>query len=175
METTPPKTGKFGLVYGLILSAISVALGLILYSQNLHYERGWAVNLVSVIIMISVISIGIYQFKKANAGFLSLGQAMKVGLGIAVIAGIVGVLWQMVFMNVIEPDFMENVVERSKVEMIQQNPTLTDEQIAQGEKTIRMFTKPSVMAVMGLVASLFFGSIISLIAGLIMKKQNVQD
>ncbi len=172
MEENQPKTGKFGLTYGLLLAGIGIAFGLILYSLDMHYERGWVVNLVSFLSMVGVISLAIYQFRAANGGFISLGQAMKVGLATAVIAGIIGVLWQTFFINVIEPDFMDVVFERSKAEMIEQNPTMTDEQITQGEEMIKMFTKPSVMAVMGIVVSLFLGSIISLIAGLIMKRQD---
>lgn len=172
MEGNQPTTGKTGLMYGLLLGGASIIFGLMLYSADLHYTRGWEINLISILLMAAAIFIAISQFKKANGGFLSLAQAMKVGLATAVVAAIVGIIWQMLFMNLIEPDFMDKVFEISKAEMIEQNPKMTDEQIEGGEKMIKMFTSPSVIAVMGLVFSLFVGSIASLISGLIMKKQN---
>lgn len=171
MEETQPKTGKFGLTYGLLLGGISVIFGFLLYSMDMHYERGWAVNTVNFLIMAVVIVLAIYQFKKANGGFISLAEAMKVGLATALIAAIVGILWQIVFINFIEPEFLDKIFEISKAEMIEQNPKMTDEQIAQGEGMIKMFTSKSVIAIMALVGSLFFGSIISLVGGLILKKQ----
>ena len=171
MEEIQPKPGKFGLTFGLILGGIGIVLALMLFSLEMHYKRGWEINLINFIITTSVIVLAISQFKKANQGFLSLGEAMKVGLGTAVVAGVVAILWNMVFTNFIEPDFMDKIFEISRDEMIEQNPTLTDEQIEQGEGMIRLFTGTGMIAVMLLVGSLFFGSIISLVAGLIMKKQ----
>lgn len=171
MEENEPKTGKVGLMYGLLLGGVSIIFGLMLYSVDMHYERGWAVNLISFLLMAAVIVLAVIQFKKANEGFISLGEAMKVGLATAVIAAILGIIWQMIFTNFIEPGFMEKVFDISKAEMIEQNPTMTDEQIEQGEGMIRFFTSTSTMVIMGLVVSLFFGSIISLITGLIVKKQ----
>ncbi|NND80110.1 MAG: DUF4199 domain-containing protein [Maribacter sp.] len=171
MEENQPNTGKFGLTYGALLGGITVIFGLILYSLDMHYERGWTINLVNFLIMASVISLAIVQFKKACGGYISLGQAMKVGLATALIAGIISIVWQMVFINVIEPEFMDKIIEISKAEMIEQNPNMTDEQIAQGEGMIKMFTGTGAVIIMTLVASLFFGSIISLVTGLIVKKQ----
>ena len=175
MEVNQPKTGKFGLKFGALLAAISIIFGLMLFSADLHYERGWAVNLINILILTGVIILAISQFKKANGNFISLPEAMKVGLATAVVAAIIGIVWQMIFINFIEPDFMEKIFQLSRAEMIEQNPTMTDEQIKGGEDMIRTFTSPGVMVVMTLVFSLFIGSIVSLITGLIVKKQNPSD
>ncbi len=171
MEEIQPKTGKIGFTYGLLLAGIGIIFGLMLYMADLHYERGWAINLVNFLIMAAVIVMAISYFKKTNGGNITLGEAMKVGLATAVIAGIVSLIWQMIFINVIEPEFLNNVFEKSRVEMIQENPKMTAEQIKQGEGMIKTFTSPGVIAIMTLVSFLFFGSLISLISGLIMKKQ----
>lgn len=171
MEENQPQTGKIGFTFGLLLGGVSVIFGLMLYTADMHYERGWAINLINFLIMAAVIVLAISQFKKANGGFISLGEAMKVGLATAIIAAIVGIIWQSIFVNFIEPEFMNNIFEMEKSKMIEQNPTMTDEQIEQGEGMIRFFTKPSIMVVMSLVVSLFFGSLISLVTGLIVKKQ----
>ena len=171
MEVNQPKTGKFGLTFGLLLGGAGIVFGLMLYSMDMHYERGWAVNLVNFLLMAGILALAIFQFKKANEGFLSLGQAMKVGLAAALVAAIVLIIWQMIFINVIEPGFMDRIFEISKAEMIEKNPNMTDEQIAQGEDMIRMFTGTGAIVTMSLVMSLFFGSIISLVAGLIMKNK----
>lgn len=171
MEENQPKTGKIGLNYGLLLGGISIIFGLMLYAADLHYERGWEINLISILLMAGVIVLAISQFKKANGGMLSLAEAMKVGLATAIVAAIMGIIWQMVFINFIEPDYMDKVFQISRAEMIEQNPKMNAEQIKGGEDMISMFTSPGVMVVMALVFSLFIGSIASLISGLVMKKQ----
>jgi hypothetical protein len=170
MEANPPKTGKFALNYGLILGAISIAFSLILFSSDLHYQQDWKVSIINVVIMIAVLVTGIYQFRKANDGWLTLGQALKVGVGIALVGAIVGLVYQLIFINFIEPDFMTKMMELRKAEMISQNPDMTQEQIDGAVEMMESFSGPGVMVAFALVGSLFFGFVISLIGGLVLKK-----
>ena len=55
--------------------------------------------------------------------------------------------------------------------MTKQNPNMTEDQLATATKMTNMFTSKFFMATMYLVASLFFGFLISLVAGAIMKKE----
>lgn len=170
MESNPPKTSKFSLNYGLLLAAISIAFSLILFSSDLHYQQDWKVSVINVVIMIAVLVIGIYQFRKANDGFLTLGQALKVGVGIALVGAVIGIVYQMIFINFIEPDFMTKVMEIRKAEMISQNPEMTQEQIDGAVEMMESFSGPGIMVAFALIGSLFFGFIISLISGLILKR-----
>jgi len=170
MEEVQAKPSKYGLIAGLIYGGIGIIISLMLFSLEMHYERGWEINLINFIISVAAITLAIGQFKKANGGFLSLGQAMKIGLATAVVAGIVTILWNLVFTNFIEPEFADRVFDIARDGMIEENPTWSDEQIEQGESMIRFFTGNGMISVMILVGSLFFGSLISLFAGLIMKK-----
>ncbi len=171
MEENQPKTGKFALNFGVLLAVISITFALMLYFMDMHYERSWGLSIVNGIIMIAVIAFGIFQFKKAGDGYLTLTEALKVGLGIALIAGILGVLYQFVFTNYIEPDFMANTMEMQQREMIAKNPNLTQEQLDNAKEMMQTFSNPALGAAIGIVISLFFGFIISLFSGLIMKKQ----
>ncbi len=171
MEENQPKTGKYALNFGALLAIVSITFSLMLYFMEMHYERSWGLTIVNAVIMISIVVLGISQFKKANGGFLTLTEALKVGLGIALIAGILGVLYQFVFTNYIEPDFMLNTMEMQKREMLAKNPNMTQEQIDGAMEMMETFSNPALGAAIGIVVSLFFGFIISLFSGLIMKKQ----
>src|SRR5690606_6280355 len=107
MEDNKPKTGKIALTYGLILAAISVIFMLMLYSLDMHYQGGPMVMGVSLVITIAMIVIGMMQFKKANNGFMSFGQGLKVGVGIGLIGGIVGIFFNQVMAGLIDPQMME--------------------------------------------------------------------
>ena len=83
---------KIMLIYGAILSGISILVNLINYSFGNVYKPHWAIGIVSFLLMIAVIVYGIKSFKDGNNGFLSLGQAIKIGLGISLISAIIGIM-----------------------------------------------------------------------------------
>jgi hypothetical protein len=168
MEENQPKIGKFSLNYGLITGLIGIAFGIILFTMDLHYERGFAVQGIQIAILVAGIIFGISQFKKANTGFLSVGQAVKLGAGVALIAGILGLLYFFVFSNFIEPDFMDNMYELGKQQALEDNPQLTSEQIDQSiemQKKLAWITYPVI-----LIFNILIGLIVGWIGGLIMKK-----
>ncbi|MEM0934187.1 MAG: DUF4199 domain-containing protein [Bacteroidota bacterium] len=168
MDENQPKPGKFALRFGLILGAISMVFNIMLMSQGLHYEQTLPIQIIGIVILTTVVIIGIQQFKKANGGFLALGDALKLGTGIAVVAAVIGLLYFFILSNFIEPGFMDKVYEIGKEKALVDNPELTEEQIDQGiamQKKFAWIAYPVILiiqAVIGLVAGL--------VGGLIFKK-----
>ncbi|MFT4832067.1 MAG: DNA-binding transcriptional regulator of glucitol operon [Psychroserpens sp.] len=174
MEENKPQTGKFALNYGLVLGGLSIVFALMLYSLDMHYQGGMLVLGVSVILMIAVIILGMLQFKKANSGFMTLGQGLKVGLGIAIVGGVIGILFNQVMAGVIDPEMMDKAMEYQKgvlMETTKLTPDQIDAQMEMGKK----FSTPSMQIVFGLVYSLVAGFILSLIPALILKKQETNQ
>ena len=168
MEENQPKTGKYSLNYGLILGLISVVFGIMLYSMDAHYTQDPANTVISIVIMVAVITIGIYNFKKTNGGYLSLSEALKLGAGIALISGIIAVIYTIILANVLDPEFASKVAELQKAGD-EAAGVMSDQQIEQRyDGTINYFwiTYPFI-----LIVNIIFGLIIGLIDGLIMKKQ----
>ena len=156
--------------YGLLLGGITVAFSLMLFLMDMHIEQGSLQSVVNLILTVGAIVFGQLAFKKANDGFISLGQGFKIGLGICLVGSILGIVYGIFQMTVLDPDTMTKVMEYSINQAIEQNPELTDEMIEAIEGSIEFFTTPSMIAVFGIASSLFFGSIISLITGLALKK-----
>ncbi|OAB78202.1 DUF4199 domain-containing protein [Cochleicola gelatinilyticus] len=169
METQTASTKKIGVNYGLILGLISVAFSVVIWVLGMSAERPWWTSALSVAIMVALIVYGLKAFKAANAGFMSLGEALKTGLTISLISGLIGALFMYLFVTVIEPDFIGQILEQTERQMYEQNPNITDEQAEMGLKMTEKFTTPWMMSLFGLIGTLFFGFIISLIAGLAMK------
>ena len=86
------------------------------------------------------------------------------------IAGIVGSIFSYLFVTVIEPDFAVNMLEATREKMIEQNPEMTEEQMTVTLDITEKMMSPGILVAFGIIASLFFGFIISLIAGLVMKQ-----
>tara|TARA_B100000902_G_scaffold289873_1_gene276137 strand:- start:348 stop:872 length:525 start_codon:yes stop_codon:yes gene_type:complete len=156
--------------YGLLLGGITVAFSLMLFLMDMHIEQGSLQSVVNLILTVGAIVFGQLAFKKANDGFISLGQGFKIGLGICLVGSILGIVYGIFQMTILDPDTMTKVMAYSINQAIEQNPELTDEMIEAIEGSIEFFTTPSMIAVFGIASSLFLGSIISLITGLALKK-----
>ena len=119
--------------------------------------------------MTGFIVYGIKTCKAGNENYLSLGEALKTGLAIALVAGIIGSIFSYLFITVIEPEFAVNMLEASRVKLIDDNPNMTQEQMDMTLAMTEKFMSPGIMVAFSIIGSLFIGFIVSLIAGLIMK------
>ncbi|KQC28765.1 DUF4199 domain-containing protein [Flagellimonas eckloniae] len=169
MEENQPKTGKFSLQFGLIAGLVGIVFGIMLYTMDMHYERGFAIQAVQFGILAVFVVIALVQYKKANGGFIKLGQAIKIGAGVGLIAAVLGTIYFLVLSNVIEPDYMDNMMEIEKAKTFAANPKITQEQWDQGVAFQKKLFP--VFLAFGLVISALFGLIVGLITGLIIKKE----
>ncbi len=170
MEKTSPSVKQIALNYGILLALISIVLQVITYVTDNYLDRPWWSSLLSFLIMLGVIVYGLKAYKEGNHGYLSLGEALKVGLAISLIAGILGAIFNYIFITFIEPEFVNQMLDLTRENMIAQNPNMTEEQMQMGITMTEKFMQPWVMSAMAIIITLFFGFIISLFAGLVMKK-----
>ncbi|MBV1888496.1 MAG: DUF4199 domain-containing protein [Urechidicola sp.] len=167
MENQKLSTKSIMLNQGLMQGIASILLAVIVYAMGMSYDQPWYISLLGFVIMIVFISMGLKKFKDSNDGYLKLGEAIKIGLGISLIAAIIYVIYFNVFVSFIEPDFYTNLLEVQEQKWIDQG--LTDEQIEGATAMTQKMSNPTMTSGITLAASLFFGFIISLIAGLVMK------
>ena len=158
------------LQYGILLGVISVTFNLMLYFLDMHYTQERSVGIISFIILIAVVSLAQYNFRKENEGFLSLSEGLKIGLGASLIAGLIGIVYQFILVTIIDPDTISKILEIGQNKILDTNPEMSQEQLDQIMSMQRKFTTPGMMAAFGIIFSLFFGFIVSLISGLILKR-----
>ena len=72
-------------------------------------------------------------------------------------------------MYVLEPEFISKTLETQRI--VQENSGISEAQINAGMQMAEKLMKPAFMIPLSLIKSIFVGFIISLIAGLIMKKE----
>ena len=173
MEETRLKTGKFAWIYGAIGGGVGIVFTLMLMSMDMLYDQGWGKSVVSTLILVAVIILAIVNFKKQNQGFLSLKEALKVGVGTALVAAIVALVFTYLLTNFFVPDFMDKTAELSRITIKEKNPQITPEQL---DNAIEMQKKFFWIAYpMILIFNLFIGFIVSLITGLAMKKEGTAN
>ncbi|MFI2742853.1 DUF4199 domain-containing protein [Zhouia sp. PK063] len=167
MESQKPSTGKFALTWGLIMGITISTFSAIMYSMDLLLTQQGASTIVGLIIIIVCIVVGIIQFKKANDGFLSIPEAIKIGIGAALISGVISIAFQLILSHVIDPSLIEKTAAISRQAM-EETGKYTEEQIQKGldmQKKFAWITYPII-----LIFNLFLGFVVAIITGAIMKK-----
>ena len=172
MENQKPKTGKFALNYGLILGVLFIILTCALFAMDMHYKGGMSVLLVSLLLMLGVIIYALMQFKKANGGFLSFGEGLKVGMGLCLVGGIISILFNLILSNVIDPEMMTKQLEYGRMQM--EEAGIAQEQIEAQIEMSEKFPGPGMQVTFGLIFIIFTGFVLSLIPTLIMKNEEIE-
>lgn len=162
------KSKSFIINNGLILGVLGVLISVTLYAMGMHLDPHWSIGIFQFILMIAIIVLGISQFKKANGGFLSWGEGVKIGVGIAILAALVSVIYNYIFSTFIEPDFMAQVMEVQNQKFLDQG--MSQEQIEAANAMTEKFKSPLIASAFGIIASAIGGFIVSAIAAAIMKK-----
>ncbi|HEY9169117.1 MAG TPA: DUF4199 domain-containing protein [Lutibacter sp.] len=166
-EITPK---QIMLNYGLLLGFASILISVALYAMGKTYEPHWSVGIFSTLITVFAIITGIKKIKDLNGGFLSLSEALKTGLGIALISGLVLMIYNLIFVTFIEPEYFARMLEVQQQKTLEMYPNFSDEQLEAAMEMGRKMSGPMINSAIILIGSLFLGFIISLIGGLIMKK-----
>ncbi len=156
--------------FGLLLGAISVIFQLMLYFLDMHYKNDSTAGIFSLIIMIGIISYSFIQFKKSNEGFISLSDSLKIGMGSSLVSAIVGIIYTQILINFIDPETLAKSLELSMETIRIQNPEMPQEALETARSIQEKMSSPLILSAVQIIFALFFGFIISLIIGLIVKK-----
>ena len=159
--------------YGLYLGIISVLVSLVIYATGNHLQPHWSVSVLNAVIMITMIVLGMKKFKLDNGGFMSWGQAVKVGVGLTMISTIIVIVYNQIFVNFIEPDFMNQMTVIQEQAWIDQG--LTSDQIDGAKEMMQKFQGPVISSAIGLVVAAFISFVVSAIAGAIMKQSDEEQ
>ncbi|MEE9364263.1 MAG: DUF4199 domain-containing protein [Cellulophaga sp.] len=167
MKEKQPTTGKFALNYGVMLALISITFSLMLFGADLLYDDSVIIKTIPYVMAIAVIVIALIQFKKNNNGFLTLSEALKIGAGIGLISALLGLAYFFLLSEVLEPEYMNNLLEIGKQKMAAADPRLTTDQLNEMVEMQKKFAWVSYPVI--LIINVLIGLVVSLIAGLIMK------
>lgn len=157
--------------YGIILGIVSILINVINYSFGNIYDPHWIYTLVGMLVFVLAIVYGIKSFKTTNNGLLKLTEALKIAVGIALIAGIIGALYQYIFSHYIEPDFVEKQMLVIQDKMLEKFPDMDEDMLEKQMEMSKKFNTPLITTAMAVAGSMIMGLIVGLVAGLIMKKE----
>ena len=153
--------------YGVALGITSILPSVTQYALGQHLDQNPIYTVVAIAITITFMVLALKKFKEANDGLMSWGQGLKIGMGMAVISLVIGVIYLYLFSNVIEPNFKADALAKSLQQLQESDYSqeIIDSQMKLADDYF--FTFLYGFAVAG---GLLLGFIISAITSAIMKK-----
>lgn len=158
---------KFSMIYSLVL----IALNLILFITGLQMKLSFLSTIVMIITVVGSIYFGTISLRNNTlGGYITYGQSVGTGMLISLFAGIIMVIYSYIYATVIDPDFLNNMVEEVKRKMIEEDAS--EEKIEQSIYWMKKMSSPWIMMAGGLFSYLFYGLIASLIVSIFTKKED---
>jgi uncharacterized membrane protein (DUF106 family) len=167
-------TASFGLRQGLIGGLIMIILSLLLNMSGMMEKNMIAAGLLGMLLFVVFIGIVIYgigAFSKKHAeGTFTFGDGFKLGITIALIMGIISVIFGYIYQTFIDPDQMERMAS-SMLEFLENRGVPEDQIQATIDKMREGSENPIAQLPRGLMMYLIIGAIASAIGGAIFKKK----
>jgi len=130
----------FGLIAGVILAGLVVAMVPMCMSESADLEKSEIIGYASMVLAFVMVFVGIRSYREnAGGGAITFGKAFKVGIVITLIACAVYVVtWEIVYFNFV-PDFAEKYAARVITQM--QSGGATVAAVAAKQKELAKFGK----------------------------------
>ena len=155
-------------IFGGIVAAIVMASMVFYMKANPGVQPNAIIGFISMLLAFSFLILGVKKQREINKGAITFGKAFLTGLGISLIISTIYVLaWLVIYYNFF-PDFMEKYGE-----MVLKN-TKPEELVAKTTEINQMkeWYKSPLMVILLTYMEIFpLGIVVSLIAGLILKKK----
>ncbi|MBL4586846.1 MAG: DUF4199 domain-containing protein [Flavobacteriales bacterium] len=155
---------NWGGILGLALIVYSLALYLL--GLNESQSAQW----LSYLIIAAFIFIASKAKRTELGGYISYGQALGNGVGVAFFASIMVAFYTYVFFHFIDPDMLEQLILRAEDQLYENG--MPDDQIEMAMSYTRKLMQPGPMAFMVVLTYTFVGFIVSLITSAIVKKED---
>jgi len=163
------KYGIYAMLSGFLLFGLPFFFGMGIeneYNQFLGYS--------SIVLSLLFIFFGVKHYRdKVNNGNVSFGQAIKIGILIALFSAVGVAIFDYIYTTQINPDFSTDYVEYSIKKM---EATLSAEEAsikgAELKQQMEDYGGSGFMAALMFVTVVVIGFIISLISGLILQRKN---
>ena len=168
MENLQTDYKKQCALHGLVLGLYSSFLLWLTYKFN--FDDNILMSFISIAVAVFLVYYPIHQFKINNDNILKIGDALKIGLIIGVVSGLVYGFYTYYHYISVDTEFIPNTIEESRKALELQKNDMPEEQYEQAKGMTETMVSPFLFATFGLFTLLFKSFIIALVIGLIKKK-----
>lgn len=164
---------------GLIIGVVSIVVFLFEYVADIKpvgIMMPIMIMVIGIAINITVLVVLFKKFRTQIGGFISFSNAFLYCFLAMVIATVISSLFTLLFLQLVDPDYLKNIMEAQKAYMENYLAgKMSEEQLATtldgiDQEAAKM--TPVSQTIKSLIAGVIFGGIISLILGAILQKKS---
>jgi hypothetical protein len=164
-----PSTLMLSLGYGVIIALAVIVFNLILFLLNLSQDN--PLNYFAYAILLAGIILAQFNYRnKYMGGFITYGNAFKLGLLTSIFLAVIMGIYTFVFLKYIDPGAMEEGMAIAEQKMMDRG--MSDMEIEQGMAIARKFTGVGMATFMAILSNIFLGMVISLLTAIFVKKED---
>lgn len=156
------------ITYGAITGLASIAFYIVIQLMGQAFNQ--TLSLFGTVILILGIILANRKFKEGNGGYMTFSQGLGIGMLISVISGIMSSAFSIVYITLIDPSFRDIAIDRAREQIETQYPDMSSAQVESALDVSRFIMQPSMLFAIGIISSVFFGFLISLIVSAILRK-----
>lgn len=166
-------TPKFILKYGLILGGIWIAYYFVKYliTDSIYAKSDDTLSNIIEIVLYLTLIYPVYRYKLMNNGFISLIQALKIAIGIAIIVSLIKGSYVTFIIKIVKPEEVLNRINKAQEAILENNPGMSTQEIQKTIKANKTFSSFYLHRLFNFVFDLTLSFIISLITGTILRKK----
>ncbi|GAA0729582.1 hypothetical protein GCM10009430_39880 [Aquimarina litoralis] len=162
---------KHLLQFSFLLGISIITYLIIRYITGNYTTKNIFHKITLLILALSSITIGLFSYKKNNNGFISLLEALKIGIGVTVLGGLMVTIWEIILLKVIDPDIITQLEEIQIKKIAENSSDFTQENIERKLAVTQKFTSPWIMILAAFIEDIIVGFFLSLIVGLLVRKK----
>ncbi len=170
MEEKKATALKNGFNYGMITGAALIVFSLLLFLMDQHMNR--SIAWISVLFLMGGMIYGTFRYRNATGGYLSYGQAFTATFYTGLFAAILATIYTYLFVTVIHPGYMQEMLDMTRVQMLESQPGLSEEQVEQTIEMTSKFMNGPMIALTGFLTNLVSSVVIALLAAIFLKKED---
>lgn len=163
-------------VYGIALALASAFLTLALYFLGYHSDAAKLtqaqlignVGLLAIGITCTVLGIKGQRAETPAEKEFSYGRALGAGVMVSLVAAVIGIATNWFYFQIINPGFRDLLVQAQLDQMAAKG--MNSDQLDKAEKGIRFIMQPMILMLFAFIGSIFWGTIISLVAAAFLKR-----
>jgi hypothetical protein len=159
---------KANLNNGLILGLIGVVFTLLLYFLDLLLNKTLGYIILPINLVVLYFMLKSYRDNFLN-GNMTYGQSVGAGVIIFLYSTIISVIFSYILYKYIDPGLIGKILAASEESLVKKG--MDQQSIDTGMAFTKKLMTPGFMSISGLIAGMFFGTIISLIMSIFTKKE----
>ncbi len=162
-----PSTARTALKWGAILGLVLMVITLVMYLTDQTSNPLFTGLTLGAVVAFLILAMR--DYRSLNSGYMSYGEGLGLGALLSAIAGLLSSAFITFYNVIIDPAAQQRVMDKAR-EKLEEQGTLSDEQIDQAMEMSEKFQSPGFTFIAGIFGTLIMGFLLSLIVAAFIRR-----